>query len=142
MIGKHRWVWIGSALMILAAGLLIVAAASAGSRGQAARARYDQIRRGMRPSEVQRLLQAAGTIMVTDIANAEVLHIDGRFMVAVFYEPDPLLPPPADPSGPPDDGWVANRKIFVELGRGDPLDNLMVGLGLRTSRVIAGERMP
>jgi hypothetical protein len=142
MIGKRRWGWIGLAFVITCLGLLVLIGFSSESHKQRVRAGYDAIRAGMSRSEIRRLMQGAGLVMFTDISNAEVMHVDGRFMVAVIYEPDPLLPSTANPSGLPADDWVAKEKMFIELGRGGPLDDVLVGLGLRTPRTVDSDRMP
>lgn len=103
----------------------------------AAHAKYRAIKPGMSRLEVRRLMQGAGTVMYTGIATSEIMHINGRYMIAVDYEPSAKLSSTTvNPAGPPEDDWVAKERVFLELGRGDQLDNLLVGLRLKRSRII------
>ena len=105
------------------------------SSKQVVEAEYRSIKPGMSRAEVHRLVLGTGTIMLSEIGTSELIHIDGRYMIAVTYEPDPNLSPSAtNPAWDPKDGWVAKEKRFLELGRGSRIDNLLVMLRLRAPR--------
>lgn len=138
--GLDRWVF-----SLMAAGVLIVISFMIGGSDRIVRARYS-FRSGMSRTDVHGLMRGTRTITNTGISNAESMHIDGRYMIAVEYEPNPSLPTsmtnPADPAGSPRPDWVAEERVFVELARGDRDDNLPVDLRMRTVRSVDRDRMP
>ncbi len=143
MTRKRRWTWIGLALVLVVAGSSIFVNFHVGLPEPTAYANYRAILSGMSRIEVHRLMQGAGTVMYTAVSNVEIMHIDGRFMIAVVYEPDPTLAASgASPASPPQDDWVAKEKAFVELGSGDRVDNILIGLGARPQRMVDRDRMP
>jgi hypothetical protein len=130
-----------TALLVL--GLVSVGVLSLANHAvRSAQAKYRAIKPGMTRAEVRKLMRGDAIVMYTDIATAEIMHIDGRFMIAVVYQPNTKhLSSTANPSGPVADDWVAKEKAFVELGRGGRIDDVLVGLGLRPTRVIDREAM-
>ena len=104
---------------------------------QVVEAGYNAIKPGMSRAEVHRLVFGTGRIMLSEIGTSELIHIDGRYMIAVTYEPDPnLSPSPTNPAWDPKDGWVAREKMFLELGRGSRIENLLVHLRLKSPRSV------
>ncbi|MGC8643205.1 MAG: hypothetical protein ACP5XB_25370 [Isosphaeraceae bacterium] len=96
----------------------------------------------MTRAEVRKLMRGNAIVMYTDITTAEIMRIDGRFMIAVVYQPDAKHPPStANPAGPVADDWAAKEKVFVELGRGGRVDDMPSALGWRPTRVIDREAM-
>ena len=104
---------------------------------QVVEAGYRAIKPGMSRAEVHRLVLGTGTTMLSEIGTSELIHIDGRYMIGVTYEPGPDPSPSAtNPAWDPKDGWVAREKMFLELGRGSRLDNLLVHLRLKSPRSV------
>jgi hypothetical protein len=143
MTAKRRWACIGLALALMAAGLCIAASFLVRGPDRMPFAEYRAIRSGMSRIEVRRLMRDAGIVMYTGVSNSEIMHIDGRFMIAVVYEPTSTLAAAGtSPTGPPQDDWVVKEKVFLELGRGGRVDDLLVGLRMKPQRVVERDRMP
>ncbi len=104
--------------------------------------KYRAIASGMTPIEIRRLMHDGGDVMRSGVGTAEIWHIDGRYMIAVEYEPNPDLPASTiNPVRPLKDDWVAKRKVLVELGRGSRLDPLLVQLQLWKPRIVEQDRV-
>ncbi len=110
----------------------------AGVSRKEAEAKYSAIKPGMTRSQVRRVVQDLGVVMFTGIGPVELMHIDdARYLIAVFYKPDPNDPSPTIyPNGVPHDRWVVREKVFIELGRTGSVDRALTGFGLKPERSI------
>ena len=126
------------ALVALIGVVIVLGNLSTGSSRRAAEAKYSAIKPGMTRSEVRRLVLGQGeeVIMLTGIGPVELMHIDdARYLIAVYYQPDPKDPSPTTyPNGVPHDNWVVREKLFLELGRTGTVDQIMTGFRLKPAR--------
>lgn len=144
MTAKRRRIFIGLALATLIAGLCAYAVALSLANEREGRVLdgYQAIRPGMTRGQVRRAVEEVGDVMLTGVSSGEVMHIGNRYMIAVEYEPSPeKAAPKTNPAGRPDDDWIVQRKVLVELGRGDPLDQMLMRLKLRPPRIVEVERL-
>lgn len=136
---RRWWAGIGLVLAFLVVAPVLIGGLAFRGRGVQGRAQYDAIAPGMTRAQIRQLMQEAGNVLYSDFSNVEIMHVNGRTMIAVVYGPPAAAAAPSDELG---DDWIATEKRLVELGRGDSTDNTLVGLGLRSPRAVLRERIP
>ncbi|MFI5454994.1 MAG: hypothetical protein ACHRXM_06040 [Isosphaerales bacterium] len=123
-----------SAGLVLGGGLLALVMSSTETSPFTARSFYQRIREGMTREQVKELMRSSGA-MCTNIESSDIMHLGGRFMIAVTFEPvTPLPPGTIRPPGQAPDNWVVKQKVFVDIKQVGLLEGIATILRLRPER--------